>query len=201
MKQPYLCTLACSAAISLLMLSSSASAAPLVDQSQLDYNTALVFAPDIGQSFQAGISGQLADIEVFSNGSVQGGSNALTVEIFSGDTTSGTPVATLTKSVSNTSGNVLDINTQSLNFNVTAGHEYTFDIVAITGTGDLSLRGLLADGIDSYSQGQVYNGGSIPGWDLAFQTLVNPVPIPASVYLFAAGLFGISRFSGKKNTA
>ncbi len=197
-----------SALFSILFFASAASASTEVDQSQLSYNVAMGFgvggAEIIGQSFQAGVSGLLTDIDVYSNGPVQGGSNAITLELLSGNGQSGPVLGTVTENVSsiaNANLYLLDINTQSLNLKVTANTEYTFLITNILGPGDLVTRGLLVDAANPYANGQAYFGsafGNLPTWDLAFQTQVNPAPIPASVYLFAAGLLGIASWPGRQ---
>ncbi len=200
----YFTASACSAVFAMLIFAPGASATSVVDQSQLNFNLALVPSPDIGQSFQAGISGLLTDIDVFSNGLVQGGSNAITLELFSGNGTSGPLLGFLIEVVTSTLVNnryLIDINSQSLNVNLKAGNEYTFDITNVTGPGDLAQRGLLADASNPYAYGQIYSSGTIPSWDLAFQTQVNPVSTPATLYLLAAGFFGMARCLGRKNAA
>ena len=196
MKTAICCTL-----LSMFFFTPYASAASVVDQSQLSYNVVIGLNTATGQSFQAGKSGQLTDIDVYSNGPVLGGSNTITLQLYSGNGTSGTSLGSLTEVVSNPGNFLLDINTQSLNLNLKAGNEYTFLLNVTAGAGDLLQRGLLADAADPYANGQLFSGAAISSWDLSFQTLVNPVPTPATLYLLVAGFFSMAHWLGRKNAA
>ena len=198
---PYFKSTVCSALLSILFIAPIAATASAVDQSQLNYNSAMAFSPGIGQSFQAGISGLLTEIDVFANGSAipKGGSNSLTLQVYSGDGLTGPSLGKLTETVSVVAGNQLDINAQGLSLDVIAGKEYTFNITNVTGSDNLATLGLLADSANPYAFGQAYN--SAPTWDLAFETQVSKVSTPATLYLLAAGFFGLARWCGRKNAA
>ncbi len=217
MKKPYISTANSTALIALLSVAPCALAAN-VDQSQLNANIALTFNAinlSIGQSFQAGKSGALTDIDVFSNGQVAGENNTLVLDLYSGSGIGGQLLGSLTTSVlsvrnSTLSGWLIDINTQSLNTQVVAGHEYTFSISQVTGTGagDLADTGLLSSALNPYSNGQAFSTslGGLSNWDLEFQTLVStaaPIstPIPTTFWLSAGGFIGITCMTRKHKTA
>ena len=179
-----------------------------VDQSNLSFNIGdpLVSAnTPLGQSFTAGISGELTDINVFSNGSIEGGSNTLTLNILNGDGTGGTLLGSETATVSSNYNSslglyFLSINTAGLAINVHAGSQYTFDFTHVTGSGDLANRGILASMSNPYAGGRAYEGvnyyGNTPGWDLAFQTVV-AVPEPETYAMMFASL-GVMGFIARR---
>jgi hypothetical protein len=195
-------------ALSALLSAAPCALASIVDQSQLNANIALPFDDlSIGQSFNAGISGSLTDIDVISNGPISGGSNFITLDLYSGSGIGsqlqllGELTNVSVSSVMNSALNswIIDINTQDIIAPIVAGQEYTFAISHITGTGDLNTRGLLANAFNPYLNGQAFNTslGNQSNWDLAFQTQVNAVPIPTMFWLSAAGFIGIIRIARK----
>ena len=191
----------------LLLVSFSASAA-IIDQSQLTYDIGIPFeiptspGPNVsniptGQSFTAGITGLLTQIDIYANGQYLG-MNDLTMEIRSGDGLGGTILGSLTQTVGpipggpGLSGIILNIDTTSLGVNVVSGSSYTFLFTNITGSGDLYTRGVLGSRVNPYSGGRSYNPtayGDTVDWDYAFQTHV--VPLPAAVWLFGSALIGL----------
>jgi len=210
MKIPYFFAVNSAALIGVLLIAPCALAS-IVDQSQLNANIALPFDPNnfsVGQSFQAGKSGTLTDIDVFSNGQVEGGSNTLVLDLYSGSGFSGPLLGSLTTAVSSVwnlalNGWLIDINTQSLNTQMVVGQEYTLAISQVTGAGDLDARGLLGSALNPYLNGQAFgpNLGNQSNWDLEFQTLVNAVPIPSMFWLSAAGFIGITGLARKQRQA
>lgn len=191
-------------ACALLGVISAAQAAPVIDQSQLSFDIGVPFSfgptsPNypIGQSFTAGLSGQLSDIDIFSNGGILGGSNTVTLDVHSGNGVgNGTLLGTENASVASVYDSglglyFLSIDVTGLGINVNSGSQYTFDITNVTGSGDLATRGVLGSEQNPYAGGQIYTGpgyGSPAAWDLAFQTTVGTVPEPKTYLLALAGL-------------
>jgi hypothetical protein len=191
------------AACTLLATVFAANAQPVVDQSQLTFNTEVpfVFSPTdpnypVGQSFTAGISGLLTDINVFSDGGIESGTDLVTLNVLAGNGVSGALLGTeidLAASVYNATLGLyfVTLDTSAMGIDVTSGSQYTFDITNVTGAGDLAARGILATTNNPYAGGQIYTGpgyGSPATWDLAFQTTVGTVPEPQSTPLLLIGL-------------
>jgi hypothetical protein len=156
-----------------------------VDQSQLSANTGIPLPDDVpvGQSFTAGVSGRLSEIDLFSNGPNTGGTAVMS--IFSGSGFGGTLLGSVTVTFGSTPpSNPIAFDVSSLGINQTAGSVYTFGITSFTGS-----QQLLADTANPYAGGIEYNNptfyGSTPTWDLMFATYV---PEPSSVALIGLGL-------------
>jgi hypothetical protein len=187
----------------LLGAASSANATPVLDQSQLSYDIGVPFIfsptfPDypLGQSFTAGLSGVLADINVFANGDITGGGNTLTLDIYAGNGVGGTLLGSETQAATITYNaglnlNVLSVNVSGLGIDVKSGSQYTFAFTNLGGSGDLATQGILGSDSNPYAGGQIYTGpgyGSPAQWDLAFQTEVSAIPEPKTSVLMLAGL-------------
>lgn len=198
------------------MTSTATQAAAVVDQSQLSFNTGvpLLFQGGptnmpLGQSFTAGLSGVLTGINLGSNGGIQGGSNALTFDIRAGDGLTGAVLGHGVQSVSSvwtpSVGQwLISLNTSSLGVQLQAGQKYTFDFTAISGSGDLAYRGLLAKTTNPYAKGRIYTGpgyGNQPNWDLVFQTSVSAVPEPETWGMMLGGLALLGFAAKRRKTA
>jgi hypothetical protein len=205
MKKPNLSRLAAYALSSLMVLSADVAVGSVVDQSQTSFNIALNIGNGIGQSFKAGISGLLTDIDVFSNGEILGGSNGLTLTLYDGSGFGGQVLDTETETVSSKKqGNYyfIDIVLQNPNVVITASNTYTFEISNVTGSGDLNQRGILVSTNNSYINGALFyqEYGSPPHLDLSFQTQVtSPVPLPAAIWVFMSGVMGLLAVSKKRH--
>jgi hypothetical protein len=181
----------------------SANASAAVDQSLLSSNftVQLQGGPNgpTGQSFTAGLTGRLSEVDLYTSGLIANGSNTVNWEVRAGNGTGGSVLGGSSSTfppVTFDFGNdvaTLAFNTTSQNINVSAGSSYTFLITSVTGSGDLATRGLLAQaGTNSYAGGRAYVGSSVtdtPNHDLGFQTHV--IPEPASATLLCAGVFGL----------
>lgn len=211
--------LICTLCACVMTMASVPASAATVDQSQLLYNggSPFDFGPTVGdypnypvgQSFTAGLTGLLTQIDVFSNGQIMG-TNDLTMELREGDGTAGTLLGSTTISVGNNAfdfglgGYTVSIDTTGFGVNVTPGSVYTFLFTNVTGSGDLALRGILtAYDTDPYAGGRAYEGpgyGDQPTWDQMFQThvQVSAVPIPAAAWLFGSGLLGLIGVARRK---
>lgn len=207
----------CAVLASMTVAMNSAQAVAVVDQSQLTFNTGVPFDFNwngitnypVGQSFTAGLSGTLSNIMLGSNGGIQGGGNTITLEVRDGDGVSGTLLGTKTLAISSiwtpSVGQwVVDMNTQSLGITVHSGHQYTFDIISVTGPGDLAYRGVLGNTGNPYAGGRVYVGagyGNQPNWDLVFRTSVAAVPEPETYGMLLAGFGLIGLLARRRKTA
>lgn len=192
------------------------ASADTIDQSQLSFNTGVPFLFQgtsitnlpLGQSFTAGQNGLLSAIRLGSNGGIQGGGNTLTFEIRDGSGIQGTLLGQGTAAVTsvwtpNVGQWLLTLNTSSLGVNVQSGHQYTFDFTAISGSGDLAYRGILAKTTNPYAGGRIFTGqgyGNQPNWDLVFQTQVAAVPEPETYAMLLAGL-GLLGFAARRKKA
>ncbi len=187
-----------------VLLASAGAMGAVVDQSQLAFNTGDPFEfvsggnnYPLGQSFTAGLTGQLAEVDLFSNGKLDG-SNTVAFELRAGDGTGGAVLGSFMYAVGPNNydfalaGYPVAIDTTSLGVNVAAGSQYTFLITAVTGPGDLAFRGVLAHMTNPYAGGRAYHGpagyGDTPDWDLMFRTHV--VPEPGSIALCSIAMLG-----------
>ena len=179
--------------------------AQTVDQSQLSANTGIPFSYGAeyypaGQSFTAGLGGLLSRIDVVSNGQISGGSNTVTLSIWSGDGTNGLVLGTITQTVTNTlaydvPGNwLVSLDVSSLGVNETAGNVYTFAFTDVSGgPGDLATRGIVAATNNPYADGRAYSalyGDTTAPWDVEFRTWV-VVPEPSTYSLLALGILAL----------
>jgi hypothetical protein len=190
------------AALTLALLAGMrADASAAVDQSQLSSNftAALQGGPNgpTGQSFTAGVTGRLSEVDLYTRGNIANGSNNVNWEVRAGNGAGGTILGSssstfppLTFDFANDVA-TLAFDTGGLNINLTAGSTYTFLITSVGGSGDLPTRGVLAQhGTNPYAGGRAYEGaypGDFPNNDLGFRTHV--VPEPASGTLLGAGAF------------
>jgi len=162
-----------------VLCGSRALANPVLDQSQTAFNTGMPVIPYAAQSFTAGLSGELTDVDVAANGSnPTGSSGTFNLTLYSGDGVVGTNLGSLIQAYTipfGYTGNPLlyavDIDVSSLGVDVVSGSQYTFEITA---TGVLP-NGFLADTSNPYAGGQIYapEYGNQPNWDLMFQTYVD----------------------------
>ena len=133
----------------------------VVDQSQVNFNEGLV-GTDLWQSFTAGQTGQLSQIELFKTAYYSFGTGS--IKIYQGTGTDGVLLNT-TDISNNPTANELII-TLSSSVNVVAGNVYTFQIVATNN----SNYNLIAQNKNPYSGGvSSYN----IDFDLWFKTYVS----------------------------
>ena len=151
-----------------------------------------------GQSFTAGLSGQLTAFQ-FAAGSQGAGASDFTFAVYSGDGTGGTVLGSATQSlacVGISNGCSVTFDTSAMGIDVVAGQQYTLAVSAISGPG-LTLD-FLGTASDSYAGGHSFFGpgyGNEPGWDLDFTDFIDPghsgaVPEPSSWALMLGG-FGL----------
>lgn len=189
------------------LFSFNALALPVVDQSQLSFNTGIPFGASertnlpLAQSFTAGMDGLLSGIDVFSNGRTDGGSAVL--DILTGDGLGGIVLGTLNGNVaansydSTISGYTVAFDLSSLNIDVSAGSLYSFVFRSVGG--EFGQRGILASTSNPYAGGRLYNNpnfyGNTPSWDLNFRTHVDAsvatVSEPATALLLVLGIAGL----------
>jgi hypothetical protein len=203
----------------MLLAVTTAYAVPTLDQSQYDFNTGIpfefrdpgagFFLPNypVGQSFTAGLTGLLTNIQVGSNGPASPPDGTMTMEVRSGDGVAGTLLGAVTVSYLLPSPFdslhtmwILDVDVTSLGINVAAASQYTFLFTSVTG-GDLIDRGILAQESNPYAGGRAYSGpgygDAVAPWDLQFKTFVDQgsaggsVPESGSVLLLTAGALGL----------
>jgi len=202
-------TLAAVAALSTI-IAAPAMAQAVVDHSDMaNHGIGLPFFFDFGggdtlnnmpagQSFTAGLSGQLTAFQ-FAAGSNGTGASDFTFAIYSGEGTGGTVLGSATQSlacVAISSGCSVTFDTSAMGINVVAGQKYSLAVSAISGPG-LTLP-FLGTTTDSYAGGHSFFGagyGDTPTWDLDFTDFIDPgrsgaVPEPASWALMLSG-FGL----------
>ena len=174
-----------------LTAATQAAATPVVDQAQLSANQGIPWPDDVpnGQSFTAGLTGLLTEIDFFSNGPNTGGT--ATLKLYSGDGLGGTALGSVNYSFGSTPGDTpIAFDVSSLGISVTTGSVYTFAVTSFSGSQQVESANN-----DPYAGGIQYNNpsyyGSTPTWDLKFQTFVN-VPEPSSMLLAAFGLAGVA---------
>ena len=178
-----------------------AQAAPTLDQTN-PYTGASYYTTfdNIGQSFTAGLTGQLTSIQLSATRTPQSNAGTSIVTIYSGDGLNGTVLGTgsLLASVG-TSSYSFDLS--SFNVALTAGLSYTF---GISSGGSYKLSGDETFG-DAYKGGRAYFAGPpLTGSDLAFTTFVNsagsaasPTPEPATWAMMIAG-FGLVGYAMRR---
>jgi hypothetical protein len=179
------------ATMMLTVATQTATATPVVDQAQLLANTGIPWPDDVpnGQSFTAGLSGQLTEVDFYSNGPNTGGT--ATLKLYSGDGLGGSVLGSINDTFGSTPpDSPISFDVSSLNISVSAGSIYTFDIAAFTGQ-----QQVLADTSNPYAGGRQYDNpsyyGNNPSWDLTFRTFVN-VPEPSSCLFLALGVIGLA---------
>ena len=193
-----------------IAVGTSAMAAPQVDQSQTSADIGYAFNNNslLGQSFTAGLTGELTDITVASNGQ-ENSSGTLTLEILSGDGTGGTVLGSSTQNyVPNSFNFSTDIyaenfDVSSLDISVAAGSQYTFLFSNVTGP-DFPGRGIDADDNNPYAGGREYASGFgnfTSNTDLQFSTEVDTspttTPVPdsgATAALVGCAVLGLAVF-------
>jgi hypothetical protein len=188
-----------SIALGLASACSLASAAD-VDQSSLSFNVAVQPYSYVGQSFTAGLTGDLSSIEFLSNGMIFSpgytgpGTNTVTLDIFAGDGLGGQLLGTAQETVGTSGTYVQTMDISKLGIHVDSGQQYTFEISQISGSGDLGARGMLGNTGNPYAGGHLYSSNRfMPStWDLSFQTTVSAVPEPGTLPLMALGLLPIA---------
>lgn len=212
-KSKFSLVISCAALACSAMAMQVAQAAGVVDQSQLSYDTGIPlpvpeshFNTPVGQSFTAGLSGTLSNIMLGSNGPILEGTNSVKLEVRDGAGIAGALLGTKTLTVSDVWTQsmglyVLDMDIANLGITVQSGHQYTFDIASVYGSGDLALRGVLGTTANPYANGRMYVDqlyGDQPEWDLVFQTSVSAVPEPETYGMLLAGLGIMAFLTGRR---
>lgn len=154
-----------------------ANAVPDVSVNDIQAATvAAVLSSVVGQSFEAGLDGTLARIDVFSNGPVVD-PDTIRLDVFDGDGLAGALLGTGTFLIDPnaldpaTGGYPVSFDLSGLGIMLQAGSTYTF---ALTGSqaGDLTQNGILANDQDIYGGGRAYATSLPDTGDLYFQTFV-----------------------------
>ena len=185
------CGALCGAAA--LFVIAPASAAPQLDQADSAYNSETA-GYEVGQSFTAGVTGQLSSIFLYSYFPSYN-NNTVRVDIYNGnDLLPGNLLASGTVNPTIT-GNGFSLSTSPLLLNLVAGQQYTFDVTELVHTAfaeniTLDLNNKYAGGA-AYLNGQSYAGS---GYDLGFQTFTSAsitVTEPASMAMLGVGITGM----------
>lgn len=182
------------AALLLAMTLSGSALAAGIDQTNLLVNVGFggagvpyTTANPIGQSFTAGLSGNLSDIVVFGNGGIQDNTGSILLRVHAGNGINGTILGQASFSFSAVNSqspyNALIFDTNSLHIALTAGQQYTFDlaVTSISGPGNWAQRGYVGHGYNPYAGGRAFVDaayGNQPYWDLAFATYVDQQGTP-----------------------
>ena len=129
---------------------------------------------NVGQSFQAGLSGTLAQVNVYNNDTNTAGDFRLT--IYNGDGYGGSIVGTQNFTITSAPTGEYVIPISSI-INITAGNFYTIRLDGVT-TGNGNF---LAPSGDIYANGTLYygSGSAFSSYDLWFKTFIN-TPSPAT---------------------
>ena len=223
-------TLAAAVALTSLLggIGAGANAASVVDQSFLSVSSSFtigqVYPPSlnnfnyagVGQSFTAGMAGELTGIDVYFGQSALTGT--VTVQLWDGVTFAANKLlGTLTYTTppnfgtvstpSATNGTHFDFS--SFNITSIANHLYAFTI-STTGGGTASLLDHSLQNPTYAAGGAYYAGATAPAtwtsmnWDLAFQTYVDQpaaTPLPAALPLFGGGLLLVGMFARRRARA
>lgn len=164
-----------------------ANAQCVIDQSQLLTNSGLsarnIAGASEGQTFKAGVSGYLCEIDVLMFNPMVGNG---TLKIYSGNGVGGALIASQSVYVNVSSGQVWQNWTLSTPPMITSGSDYTFQFIPVQGGGLPDPYGINVTSNDSYSDGYWLSN---PGGDLAFRTHVIGQSITASIHADSSTTF------------
>lgn len=162
------------------------------------------------QTFTVGLNGYLDSVLVEFNGAVSGWPDGSIQEMrILGTTPSGAPTDTVLASVSSyTLNNVFGtFNFSSSNLYLSAGSVLAFEIIGDGAVQTNNSTDISSPYYPSYQDGSdyyinhpygIHNWTQNAGNDLRFQTYMNPVPLPATAWLFASGLLGLIKVAKLK---